>query len=275
MFPRHQPTVLDRTVGLSALRDAVHRGGETAKQIRVEGLERFTKSGVCEAEELTTSADLASQTIIIDAIQAHFPSVVIVAEEQSEHVIEREDYFVIDPVDGTNCFAGGGAEWGVTACYIERNIPTIGVIESPEIHGQGYAVRGQGAWLNERPLKLIPSSARQIVSPIGPWTPSWIREGVIPDLERQGFVVTGVPSALEGAFRFLRGEATLFLGGAEKVWDIAAAAVITEMAGGVVADFAGNQPAWKTIFTPTILGTNYEQLRPVIDAIRRNNPTSG
>ena len=75
-----------------------------------------------------TEADHAVQDFLIDKIEKRFPNVGIIAEEKNirKQPKEGNEYFVIDPIDGTAAFVCGLPVWGIALGVIVERQPIAG-----------------------------------------------------------------------------------------------------------------------------------------------------
>lgn len=104
--------------------------------------------------DLVTEADLASEKLILERLQARFPTHAVVAEESGGREAASEYRWYIDPLDGTTNFAHGFPVFCVSM-GLERSGELIaGVIYDPLRDEMFTAERGSGAWLNNRRLHV-------------------------------------------------------------------------------------------------------------------------
>lgn len=101
---------------------------------------------------LVTQSDIESDRRLSDAILARYPSHGILSEERDKVFRGQEWCWVIDPIDGTTNFARGVPAWGVLIGLLHFGQPVLGVADFPMTDEQYYAVRGDGAWLNDMPI---------------------------------------------------------------------------------------------------------------------------
>ena len=81
-----------------------------------------------------TKADLASNKIIMNALQHLDRTIPILSEESLVEWNERKDwtkYWLVDPLDGTKEFIKKNGEFTVNIALIENNKPILGVIFAP------------------------------------------------------------------------------------------------------------------------------------------------
>ena len=94
-----------------------------------------------------TEADIASNQIIKDKlVNTGFP---IVSEENSDLMIEEENYWLIDPLDGTKDFLAKNDEFTINISLILDNKPALGVIFAPALD-ELYSGR-----VGSTPLRII------------------------------------------------------------------------------------------------------------------------
>ena len=105
-------------------------------------------------QDLVSDADKNVETLIRDAIFKKFPDDGIVGEEHG-NVESCSGYtWVIDPIDGTANFVRGIPAWCVVLAVVFDAKTKIGVIFDP-VHNELYAASaGNGAFLNDRPMRV-------------------------------------------------------------------------------------------------------------------------
>ena len=80
-----------------------------------------------------TEADLASHKLIVTALTALTPDIPVVSEEDVEHVLESELFWLVDPLDGTKEFLNRNGEFTINIALIQGGIPVLGVVLAPAI----------------------------------------------------------------------------------------------------------------------------------------------
>jgi myo-inositol-1(or 4)-monophosphatase len=133
---------------------------ETARDAGQILLEKFgrnltiTKKGDIN---LVTEADLASEALIIERIRSHYPQHSILAEEAGEAVVIGSGStwkWIIDPLDGTTNYAHGYPCFCVTLALEHDGEIVVGVTFDPTRNELFAAERGQGASLNNKPIRV-------------------------------------------------------------------------------------------------------------------------
>jgi 3'(2'), 5'-bisphosphate nucleotidase len=100
-----------------------------------------------------TQADLASQKVIIDTLEAVDPDTPIISEEAEIPSYEDRKswnkFWLIDPLDGTKEFIKGNGEFTVNIALIEQGEPVLGVLYIPAQEKLYYAQKGKGSFCQQ------------------------------------------------------------------------------------------------------------------------------
>src|SRR6185437_292999 len=104
--------------------------------------------------DLVTAADRASEKLIVERLQSHFPSHSIVAEEGGGQTTSSEYRWFVDPLDGTTNFAHSFPTFNVTLALAKNNEVIAGVVLDPVRNELFTAERGSGAWLNHHRIQV-------------------------------------------------------------------------------------------------------------------------
>ena len=78
-----------------------------------------------------TEADTRANEIIVDALKTEFSTVDIISEENKENKLTKENFFLVDPLDGTKEFIKKNGEFTINIAYMEKKEPTLGIICLP------------------------------------------------------------------------------------------------------------------------------------------------
>ncbi len=113
-------------------------------------------------QDRVTIADRQVQDHIQSAISQSFPDDEFLGEETTagpQVDATGRNVWVVDPIDGTDCFVFGLPTWCVSISYVRDGTIQLGAIFDP-VHDEMFAcARGHGAFLNGSELKI--SDARQ------------------------------------------------------------------------------------------------------------------
>ncbi len=102
--------------------------------------------------DVVTIADKLSERIIIDGIHAHFPGDAILSEESAPEYTNSDYLWVIDPLDGTTNFSSGLPQFCVSIGIQYKGETIVGVVFVPYLNELYTAVKGEGAYLNGKPI---------------------------------------------------------------------------------------------------------------------------
>lgn len=127
-----------------------------AGQILLEKFGRKINISLKGDINLVTEADLASEKLIIERIKSYYPKHSILAEESGNAVVHGDSVWkwIIDPLDGTTNFAHGYPCFCVTLALEHNGRIVIGVTFDPTRNELFAAERGQGATLNNKPIRV-------------------------------------------------------------------------------------------------------------------------
>lgn len=109
---------------------------------------------------LVTNADFASNELLCTRIHALFPQDGILSEEEPRdpQLGSKERVWIIDPLDGTQSFIDGNDDFGVLLALAVKQELQFGLIHLPARAQLAVAVKGGGAILNGKPLRVSNSA---------------------------------------------------------------------------------------------------------------------
>lgn len=233
---------------------AAHQGAAVLMD-KLGRLSEINKKGVID---LVTDADTASEKVIIETLQAVFPTHTLLAEESGLSQGTADYRWIIDPLDGTTNFAHALGLFSVSIACAKDDDIICGVVFNPLTAELFSAVKGAGAELNGSPIQ-VSNTAEIADSLLATGFPYNVREVLDQVMTRLGRCL----AASQGVRRL--GSAALdlcylacgrFDGFWEqnlKPWDTAAGLLIAQEAGARVTDFADR--AYR-IDMPQLLATN-------------------
>jgi myo-inositol-1(or 4)-monophosphatase len=208
--------------------------------------------------DLVTETDKRSEAIVVGRLRREFPDHRIVAEEGSSGAAGASRYeWHVDPLDGTTNFAHGYPCFAVSIGLLEDGKPLVGVVFNPVSDELFSAARGEGAFLNQKPIHVsdIKKLATSLVSTGFPthnrasnlnihyyWQFTLRSHGV----RRDGSAALDLCSVACGRF-------DAFWEFGLNSWDTAAGILMITEAGGAVTDLRG---AWYRPGGPELLVTN-------------------
>lgn len=219
----------------------------------------FHKEG---KNNLVTKFDHRSEEFIISSLSKIYPDSVFLAEESTtyESFVDSKDTFlwIIDPLDGTVNFAHNLPIFSVSiALKINQEI-MLGVIFNPTLDEMFYGIKGRGAFLNGKKLKVstcnnLDDSFLVTGFPYNiDLNPGGCIEQFVSML-RRGIPVRRLGSASLDLAYVSAGRFDGFWEINLKPWDTAAGVLLVEEAGGIVSQY--NLEKY-SIFDNNILATN-------------------
>jgi 3'(2'), 5'-bisphosphate nucleotidase len=119
-----------------------------------------------------TLADEVAHGIIVEGLRRIVPVLPIVSEEAEAASFETRSgwrrFWLVDPLDGTKEFIKQRAEFTVNIALIEHGEPVLGVVFAPALDLLYWAVKGRGAWREEKggPPERIYSHAPAAGTPL-------------------------------------------------------------------------------------------------------------
>lgn len=225
---------------------------KAAGEVVMASYARIAEGDVDEkgSNDFVTVVDHASQKIIVDGLRRAFPDDFIVAEESllPEVNAGRDPHgsrrWYIDPLDGTTNYIHAYPMFAVTLALEIDGRLMVAVTNAPRNRELFYAVRGQGAFLNDAPMHTSRVSDHNRIL-LGTGFPFRARH--LLDIYLKSFahffnqargVRRGGAAALDLAY-VAAGRLDGFWELTLSPWDIAAGVLLIEEAGGRVTDFFG------------------------------------
>ncbi|MCR4256306.1 MAG: hypothetical protein NUW08_01225 [Candidatus Uhrbacteria bacterium] len=235
---------------------------------------------VKNGEGFLTEADLAAEALILEGIRQRFPADEILSEESAPSCLEgyetKRALWVVDPLDGTTNFAFGLENYGVSIAFVNQAIPLFGVIGLPYYRKIFYGSRGDGRPIvltYDHDIELAVDSPIKVTREDNPkkamlhhnWSYSnEAKRRVLLYMERllagDFLAVRGEGCAVAGILSVARGRGHVYVQETLKPWDVAAAGLLVQLAGGTVTGMDGTP--WHP-FRHDILASNGD-LHPLL-----------
>ena len=213
---------------------------------RVDSIKIETKS----RNDFVSDVDRAAEQAIIHAISKAYPNHAILAEESGEH--DGNTYqWVIDPLDGTTNYLHGFPQFAVSVALREKGQLLCGVVYDPVREELFHATRGEGAFLNDRRIRVTTRKSMQgaLLGTGIPFRDLRHKEayfGMMQDLIVDSAGVRRPGSAALDFAWLAAGRVDGFWELGLSEWDFAAGALLVREAGGVVTDISGGNRYFET-----------------------------
>jgi myo-inositol-1(or 4)-monophosphatase len=221
---------------------AVEAAREAGSILRAE-FDRPQKIGYKGDVDLVTETDRRSEAAVVERLRSHFPKHAIVAEEGTGQESDSAFRWYVDPLDGTTNFAHGYPCFCVSIGLAENDELVAGVILNPVNDELYTAVKGEGAWLNNKRIQVstVPKLRTSLLATGFPqqkrtrspnidyyWQFTLASHGVRRDGSAALDLAALACGRFDGFWEF-----------GLKPWDTAAGVLLVREAGGMVTNLAG------------------------------------
>lgn len=249
-----------------ALISAALAGGRLIREhFQTEGVEVSAKSS---PGDLVTNIDLLAQESIITLLQRTLPGIPIVSEEK-ENANPPEEAIYVDPIDGTLNYVHGLGIFSVSIGYWRRGVPVAGVVYNPIEDGLYHAVKGEGAFRNNRPLRVsgVNRLDRSLLATGWPYTKSEIPRAIemVSDVLPLVQEIRCLGSASMALCNVAAGNLDAYWEWGLEPWDISGGIAIVKEGGGEVTDLSGGE---LDIAAGRLVASNGMLHRQIVDLLK-------
>ena len=223
--------------------------------------------------DFVSAADKKSEKIIIEELSKAHPDYGILSEESGEiNKNNKENRWIIDPIDGTSNFLNGIPQFAISVAYEEKGKVICGMIFDPIKNEMFFAEKGAGAFLNNSRIRV--SNKKKLKESMlvtgGPRRSSKKRESIFKEYNNISNIVD-IPirkfgSAALDLANVASGRFDGFWQWELSYWDIAAGLIILEESGGFV-DFLEKDE--KVLAKKNIIATNSKIHQELKDALEK------
>ena len=197
------------------------------------------------AGDFVSKADLKAEETIKDVLMEARPAYGFLAEEGGESEAgDGMHRWIVDPLDGTTNFLHGLPHWAVSIALERKGELIAAVIYDPVKDELFSAEKGQGAWMNDRRLRV--SKRRDFLESIfstgvpfanSPHLPKALKEYAVLMPRCAGLRRFGA-AALDLAY-VAAGRYEAFWERGIQPWDVAAGLLLVKEAGGLIGPLDG------------------------------------
>ena len=204
------------------------RGGKTSADVR------WKSDG-----SPVTEADMAVNAFLEERLKALWPGAAWLSEESADDParLGADRVIIVDPIDGTRGFARGDEHWCVAIALCEAGRPVRSVVHAPALGHTYAAAAGRGARLNGVPLHVDAAPAPH--SDMAVTCPGNLSQA----LRAVGVEFDYRPKIASLALRIVMVASGVYSAGFTARdchdWDIAAADLVLQEAGGLLAGLDG------------------------------------
>jgi len=224
-------------------------------------------------QDLVTECDHVAEELIIKAIHSQFPDHSILGEESGVLDRSSEYCWVIDPIDGTTNFAHKIPIFAVSIALEHNGQILVAVLLDPMRDELFTAMSGEGAWLNENPMRIstAASLSESVIMAGFPYNSKLLDEYLevfrASSIRAQGLRRLG-SAALALAY-VAAGRIDGFWTMNINLWDVAAGLLLIEEAGGKITGLNGNA---RDLTEKSMIASNgkiHDELVEMISGVRR------
>lgn len=212
-----------------------------------------------------TVADRETEQELRQALRDQFPGDGFLGEEYGEEPGSTGFRWIIDPIDGTRSFVRGIPLWATLVGLEYKGEQIVGVAEVPTLGHTYHALRGHGAFRNDRRIR-VSDVARLDESMLFYSSVSWF----VKAHKEQVFLNLAGRTQRQRGFGDFYGFVLVAQGSGEvmaehgvHVWDVAGLKVIVEEAGGRFSDWDGTPD----VHRPDVIASNGRLHDAVLDIL--------
>jgi myo-inositol-1(or 4)-monophosphatase len=234
---------IDTDALLEPLTEAAREAGEIALRYFRHGERTHANVEHKHGGSPVTEADLLVDHFLEKRLREIVPDAAWMSEEiaDSPARLGKPLVLIVDPIDGTRGFSKGDPQWAVSIGLAHAGRPIAGVVHAPALAETYSAIRGRGAHLNGERISVSQRNSLQGATLSGP-------QGFVANVQNAGADIVPFPKMASLAMRLVliaSGYIDAGLVGDKCYdWDIAAADLILNEAGGRLTDLDGNRPKY-------------------------------
>jgi len=224
-----------------SLIDTFNEASQVALDLRKAGLKKEIKSD----NTPVTNGDIEVNRILTKKISEVTPNIVIVSEENAAHKNDKnlENFWLIDPIDGTKDYMSDREEFTLNAALIINKKPAIGIITVPAKKRifYSYGLSNSYELINDQEVSLV--DKKKNYKELKAVSYSDELKSEIAEVHKRYNITSH--QKMKSSLKFCvvaAGEFDLYAAEPRACeWDIAAGHAILEHAGGKITDFNGDE----------------------------------
>ena len=225
----------------TSLIDTFNKASQVALDLRKIGLKKKIKSD----NTPVTNGDIEVNKILTEKISEITPNIIIVSEENAAHKDDKnlENFWLIDPIDGTRDYINDRDEFTLNAALIINKKPAIGIITVPAKKRVFYSYGMSHSYelINNQEISLVDKKKTHTELKAVSYSDELKSE--IMKVHKKYNITSH--QKMKSSLKFCvvaAGEFDLYAAEPRACeWDIAAGHAILEHAGGKVTDFNDNE----------------------------------
>ncbi|MFH0861126.1 MAG: inositol monophosphatase [Candidatus Altiarchaeota archaeon] len=193
-------------------------------------------------KEFVSNVDIECQNLSHRLLTEKFPYPVLSEEKRLSENIDSNLFWVVDPVDGTHNFIAGVPNFGVSIALLSKHEFVLGVIHLPYFDEMYYAVKGNGAFMNGKPIAVSDNKVleKSMITYDNQFYLSKYSFERYKRLVDHSFTTRIFGSAVYDFGLIASGIIDARVWNNTKIFDFAAGVTLVREAGGMVTDFNGD-----------------------------------
>jgi myo-inositol-1(or 4)-monophosphatase len=221
--------------------------------------------------QLVSLVDKESERMLVEGLRKITPNATFITEEDTVANKKSDEYWIIDPLDGTTNYLFGLDMYSISIAYYQNNQPTYANICLPA-KDEMFEATPNGATLNGKPIQVSNRNSLQetlIATGFPYYDFKELNEyiGILKDLMRTTKGLRRMGSAAIDLAYTACGKFDGFFELNLSPWDVAAGSYIVQQAGGVVTDFSNGNDY---IFGNSILAANPIIHKELLQVVKKN-----
>ncbi len=242
---------------------AIEMGEQAGEIIRTNFVPHMKFESKEDGSPLTIT-DTRINRLIIDEVHKEYPEHNILGEEESDQSHSSEYLWVCDPIDGTIPFSHGLPISTFSLALLKDGVPIVGVIANPFTNRLYSAEQGKGTFCNGASIAVSDMDSLETAMVA---TEYWQQAPykalkLVEVLEGMDCHVPILKSIAISGSLVADGQMVGLVFPGNTSWDIAAAKIIVEEAGGMSTDLFGEEQRYDADIRGAILsnGRVHEEL---------------
>ncbi len=188
--------------------------------------------------DIVTEVDMIAENRIVDILFDFDKNLPVIAEERGDSGgVDRDEYWVVDALDGTVNYVNRIPHFAVSVAFVKKDKPLVGVIYNPTDNNLYYGAEGIGVFKNQRKISVKDKAPGECL-----FAMAFSGKNYDPERRPEEFLLFGeINDSSRGCLRtgsaamnlalLAEGKLGGCVGKANKWWDVAAGLVIARLAG--------------------------------------------
>lgn len=221
-----------------------------------------------------TIADTAINDMVIERVKKLFPEHGVIGEEASFNE-DKQYVWVVDPIDGTMVFSTGMPLFTFCLALVRDGEVLVSVVNEPALGKLFTAIRGEGALLNGKPVKVSNKSdlKNAYIAANDGLGPGHSKVGAaLLDIKNEGAIIFGVYSFAYMSMLVAEGYYVASIMNYGSPWDAAAASLIVEESGGKATDIDGSPRKYNQWGEGILISNGTELHEKLVKMVYHENP---